>query len=158
MYPLILCCFSMWLLITYHLPLWRQSLPQQTNQLKKQYMAIPTDSSRHNRRAYDFLLNKNYHGAVKGLSTIKLLATIAPLLGLFGTVTGMINTFESVAIFGLGNPKALAAGISEAMITTQFGLLIALPGILFVFFLQRQVHRDHTKIKQQTASLVQRRS
>ena len=158
MYPLILCCFAMWLLILFNLPLWKRPLVVETEAFKTQYSAVPKDNVRHNRSVYDFLLSKSYRTSVQGLSTIKLLATIAPLLGLLGTVTGMINTFESVAIFGLGNPKALAAGISEAMITTQFGLLVALPGSLFVFFLQRRAHRDHTKIKQLTGTLVPRRS
>lgn len=158
MYPLILCCFAMWLLILLNIPLWKRPLLVEIQEFKTQYSAVPKDNVRHNRSVYDFLLSRSYRASVAGLATIKLLATIAPLLGLLGTVTGMINTFESVAIFGLGNPKALAAGISEAMITTQFGLLVALPGILFVFFLQRRAHRDHTKIKQITGTLVPRRS
>lgn len=158
MYPLILCCFTMWLLILFNLPVWKRPLVIETEELKKQYSTVPKENVRHNRYVYDFLLSKSYRSSVKGLSTVKLLATLAPLLGLFGTVTGMINTFESVSIYGLGNPKALAAGISEAMITTQFGLLVALPGILFVFFLQRRAYRDHTKIKQLTGTLVPRRS
>jgi len=54
-------------------------------------------------------------------------ANIAPLFGFLGTVTGMINAFDKVAEVGLGNPKAVAGGISEALITTAAGLIIALP-------------------------------
>jgi len=63
------------------------------------------------------------------VGTISLLATIAPLLGLLGTVGGMIKTFEVIAEFGTGNARALASGISEALITTQTGLVIAVPGM-----------------------------
>jgi hypothetical protein len=56
-----------------------------------------------------------------------VLAAVAPLLGLLGTVTGMIATFDVLAVFGTGNAKAMAGGISEALITTQTGLLVALP-------------------------------
>lgn len=154
MYPLLLCCFSMWLLILFHLPAWRHPLSIECKQLQKQYLLQTRDNLRHDRQVYDHLVNMSYQRTARGISTIKLLATIAPILGLFGTVTGMINTFESVADFGLGNPKALAAGISEAMITTQFGLFVALPGILAVFFLHRRASRDQQKIKLLTVELV----
>ncbi len=63
------------------------------------------------------------------LQTILLLAGAAPLLGLFGTVCGMITTFEVIAGFGTGNARAMAGGISEALISTQTGLLVAVPGL-----------------------------
>jgi biopolymer transport protein ExbB len=65
----------------------------------------------------------------RSLSLIAVLATAAPLLGLFGTVTGMISTFEAITIFGTGSAKALASGISEALITTQSGLLVGIPAL-----------------------------
>ena len=65
------------------------------------------------------------------LAIIGSLAAIAPLLGLLGTVTGMITTFDSMSVFGTGNAKAMAGGISEALITTQTGLLVAIPGFYF---------------------------
>lgn len=63
------------------------------------------------------------------LALIGVLAAVAPLLGLLGTVTGMIATFDVMAVFGTGNAKAMAGGISEALITTQTGLLVAIPGL-----------------------------
>lgn len=79
------------------------------------------------------------HGLNDGLALIGVLAAIAPLLGLLGTVTGMIGTFDVLSIFGTGNAKAMAGGISEALITTQTGLLIAIPGIYMYNFLSRRV-------------------
>lgn len=73
----------------------------------------------------------------RSLTVVAALATAAPLMGLFGTVTGMITTFEVITVFGTGNAKALAGGISEAMITTQSGLLVGIPG-LFMTSLMRQ--------------------
>ncbi len=63
----------------------------------------------------------------KHLSLVKVLAAIAPLLGLLGTVTGMIITFEAIARFGTGDPKLMADGISQALMTTVLGLLVAIP-------------------------------
>lgn len=67
----------------------------------------------------------------KGLSLIKLLAAVAPLLGLLGTVTGMIATFQSITVFGTSDPKLMASGISQALITTVLGLVAAIP-LLFI--------------------------
>ncbi len=72
------------------------------------------------------------------LDVIGLLAGIAPLLGLLGTVIGMITTFDVISFFGTGNAKALASGISEALITTQTGLLVAIPGLYMSNFLNRR--------------------
>ena len=71
----------------------------------------------------------------KYLAAIGVLATVAPLLGLLGTVIGMIMTFDIIAIFGTGNAKAMAGGISQALITTQTGLLVAIPGLYMRGFL-----------------------
>ena len=67
-----------------------------------------------------------------GLPMIKLVAAVAPLLGLLGTVTGMIETFQSITLFGTGDPKLMAGGISQALMTTVLGLVVAIP-ILFIY-------------------------
>ncbi len=66
----------------------------------------------------------------KRIGTIKILAAVAPLLGLLGTVTGMIATFQSITLFGTGDPKLMAGGISQALITTVLGLVCAIPLLL----------------------------
>ena len=66
----------------------------------------------------------------QGLSTIKVLAAIAPLMGLLGTVTGMIGTFQAITLFGTGDPKLMAGGISQALVTTVLGLCAAIPLLL----------------------------
>jgi len=80
------------------------------------------------------------------LAVIGALAVIAPLLGLLGTVTGMIATFDVLAIFGTGNAKAMAGGISEALITTQTGLLVAIPGLYLKGFLDRRARNLQRRI------------
>ena len=72
------------------------------------------------------------------LAAIGVLAGISPLLGLLGTVVGMVNTFDIISIFGTGNAKAMAGGISQALITTQTGLLIAIPGMYMHNFISRR--------------------
>jgi biopolymer transport protein ExbB len=75
------------------------------------------------------------------LPTLGVLGTIAPLLGLLGTVTGMINTFKVITAQGAGDPSAMAGGISEALLTTQFGLSVAIPIMLLHHLLSRRVDK-----------------
>ena len=81
-------------------------------------------------------------------SAISIMAGVAPLLGLLGTVIGMIVTFDVITQFGTGNVRALAGGISEALITTQTGLLVSIPGLYMSGFLAQRA----TTIKQRAAS------
>ena len=77
----------------------------------------------------------------KGLSVLAMLGAVAPLLGLLGTVTGMINTFRVITLFGTGDPKLMSGGISEALITTELGLVVAIPIMLLHTYLSRRA--DH---------------
>lgn len=93
----------------------------------------------------------------KGLPMIKLLAAVAPLLGLLGTVTGMIATFQSISLFGTGDPKLMASGISQALVTTMLGLCVAIP-LLFLHSLVASRSRMLVQIlDEQTAGLISRR-
>lgn len=94
----------------------------------------------------------------KGLSMIKLLAGVAPLLGLLGTVTGMIATFQSISLFGTGDPKLMASGISQALVTTMLGLMVAIP-LLFLHSLVAARSRTLVQIlDEQSAGLISKRS
>ncbi len=76
------------------------------------------------------------------IGVIQVITAILPLLGLLGTVTGMIKTFEVMTVFGTGNIRGMADGISEALITTMAGLLTALTGIYFSSDLAQRVDRE----------------
>ncbi|MDF7799552.1 MotA/TolQ/ExbB proton channel family protein [Pontiellaceae bacterium B1224] len=75
----------------------------------------------------------------RGLSFIAIASATAPLLGLLGTVTGMIYTFRLINVFGTGDAKSLASGISEALVTTELGLVVAIPALILHAFLSRRV-------------------
>jgi biopolymer transport protein ExbB len=92
-------------------------------------------------------------GVSSFLASIAVLASVAPLLGLLGTVVGMTQTFDVIAVFGTGNAKALASGISIALITTQSGLLIAIPGLLMSAALGRQASRLEMRLDEVTTVL-----
>ncbi|HPF69229.1 MAG TPA: MotA/TolQ/ExbB proton channel family protein [Candidatus Krumholzibacteria bacterium] len=90
------------------------------------------------------------------LAAISVLAAVAPLLGLLGTVLGMIQTFEVIALFGTGNAKAMAGGISVALITTQSGLIVAIPGIFISRALSRRAGRLEAALDEFTLALDRR--
>ncbi|HAA87377.1 MAG TPA: hypothetical protein DCE22_03915 [Verrucomicrobiales bacterium] len=75
----------------------------------------------------------------RGLSWIAIAAATAPLLGLLGTVTGMIHTFKLINVFGTGDAKSLSSGISEALVTTEFGLVVAIPALIMHALLSRKI-------------------
>jgi len=76
----------------------------------------------------------------RGVSVMAVLGAIAPLLGLLGTVTGMITTFQVITLYGTGDPKLMSSGISEALVATKWGLCIAVPTMLIHTLLSRRVH------------------
>ena len=90
----------------------------------------------------------------KRLGTIKLFAGIAPLMGLLGTVTGMIATFQSITLFGTGNPAIMAGGISQALITTVLGLICAIPLLLVHNFLNDKAQGVLTVLEEQSLGLL----
>jgi len=77
----------------------------------------------------------------RNLSTLSTIGNITPLLGLLGTVFGMVKAFNVIAIMGVGKPEALAGGISEALLTTAFGLSIAIPTIVVYNYLSHRVDK-----------------
>ncbi len=92
----------------------------------------------------------------KNLKIIGALTSAAPLLGLLGTVSGMITTFNVMNIFGTGNAKAMSGGISEALITTQFGLVVAIIGLYIGIILNRQARHYETVIRELSIHLVRK--
>ena len=79
-----------------------------------------------------------------GIMIIKVISVVAPLVGLLGTVTGMINTFQAITLFGTGDPRMMAGGISQALITTVLGLVVAIPTVLL-----------HTVVSGRSKSIIQ---
>ncbi|WP_417468844.1 MotA/TolQ/ExbB proton channel family protein [Maricaulis sp.] len=91
-----------------------------------------------------------------GLNFLKLAAGIAPLLGLLGTVTGMIKTFTQITLFGTGDPRIMAGGISEALMTTVLGLIAAIPLLFIHSFAQSFARGVQQVLEEQAAGMVAR--
>ena len=90
----------------------------------------------------------------RGLPTVAVLAAVSPLLGLLGTVTGMIETFQSITLFGTGDPKLMSGGISQALVTTQLGLAVAIPLVLLHSLLTGQVNRLVEKLGKHNSDML----
>lgn len=88
------------------------------------------------------------------LSTLGMLAAIAPLLGLLGTVTGMIDTFHVITMHGTGDPRLMSGGISEALVTTMLGLSVAIPLMLSQTLLNRTVDNKIGEMEEKAVALV----
>ena len=89
---------------------------------------------------------------------VKTVSVVAPLLGLLGTVTGMIKTFQAITLFGAGDPKMMAGGISEALVTTMLGLYSAIPLVLLYDTLANSTRRIIDVLDEQSAGLIAARS
>ena len=94
----------------------------------------------------------------KYLWLVKTVSVVAPLLGLLGTVTGMIQTFQAIVLFGSGDPKVMADGISEALVTTVEGLVVAIPLTLLYAMASSSAGRVIDVLDEQSAGLIALRS
>ena len=85
---------------------------------------------------------------------IKIISMVAPLLGLLGTVIGMIVTFQAITLFGTGDPKTMAGGISQALITTVLGLVVAIPTVLLHYFVNSRAQGIMQILNEQSGGLI----
>lgn len=90
----------------------------------------------------------------KHLTLVKLISAVAPLLGLLGTVTGMIETFQAITLFGTGDPKLMASGISQALVTTVIGLVVAIPCLLLHSVVSGISRRIIHTLEEQSAGII----
>ena len=101
---------------------------------------------------------KEMPSLTKGLLFIKVTAAVAPLMGLLGTVTGMIKTFQVITLYGAGDPKMMAGGISQALMTTVLGLCVAIPMVLLHTVVSGQSRKIINILQSQSAGLVAQHS
>ncbi len=97
---------------------------------------------------------KETPGLNRALLFLKIIAVVAPLLGLLGTVTGMIVTFQAITLFGTGDPKLMAGGISQALVTTVLGLCVAIPTVLLHAVVASRARRLTQILEEQATGMV----
>ena len=94
----------------------------------------------------------------KRLTLIKIISVVAPLIGLLGTVTGMINTFQAITLFGTGDPKLMAGGISQALVTTVLGLVVAIPMVFIFAYLNGRSRNIVNILQQESTGIIAERA
>ncbi len=90
----------------------------------------------------------------RALLFLKIISVVAPLMGLLGTVTGMINTFQAITLYGTGDPKLMAGGISQALVTTVLGLTVAIPMVLLHTLVSGRSRRIVQVLQEQSAGII----
>jgi biopolymer transport protein ExbB len=105
-------------------------------------------------RLYAALLDQR-NRLERWLGAIAMTASVAPLLGLLGTVSGMITTFKAMTLFGAGDPRVVSGGIAEALITTELGLVVAIPALLAHALMSRKVKSDFAQLENDAVQLSQ---
>jgi biopolymer transport protein ExbB len=101
---------------------------------------------------------KEMPSLTKGLLFIKVISVVAPLMGLLGTVTGMIKTFQVITLYGAGDPKMMAGGISQALMTTVLGLCVAIPMVLIHTVVSGQSRKIINILNSQSAGIIAQHS
>ncbi len=139
---ILLLTFVMWaLILDRYLLLFRDIRPLVAATFER-WQRLRTNDSRSNRRLRLAITGSFHHTLARFLTTIRVITAILlllGLLGLLGTVAGMIATFEVMTVFGTGNIRGMADGISQALVTTMAGLLKALSGLYFADDLQQRI-------------------
>jgi biopolymer transport protein ExbB len=178
MIPLIICSCVMWALIlermiyfyflkkndiAFHrlLPLLKQGeIPQSFDGIRafliRELLSSRTGIPEVDRRTLEACAMVIRPRLKRFISVIAVLAAVSPLFGLLGTVTGMITTFDVITLFGTGNAKAMAGGISEALVTTQRGLMVSIPGLLMGVILHKKALQEESRL--QEAVMILKRS
>lgn len=134
-----LVIFIMWILILERLMYFRTGLKDAINNAFDTWNARSEHKSWHAHQIRECLISEVKVLAETYLPMIQTLVALCPLLGLMGTVTGMINVFEVMAISGTSNARAMAAGVSRATVPTMAGMVGALSGVFLVTLLTRSV-------------------
>jgi len=132
---------AMWILILERLIFFRTGLQKLIKQAFASWEARAERKSWHAHQIREGMISEVRIAAAQGLPLIQTLVALCPLLGLLGTVTGMINVFQVMAVSGTGNARSMAAGVSMATIPTMAGMVGALSGVFLVTILTRTASR-----------------
>jgi biopolymer transport protein ExbB len=134
--------FAMWALILERFLFLRSQLGKLADEALAKWKARTDHQSWEAFRIRELLISNVKMAASSGLPMIKTLVALCPLLGLLGTVTGMIQVFDVMAVTGTGNARAMASGVSMATVPTMAGMVGALSGVLFVSILNGWANRQ----------------
>jgi biopolymer transport protein ExbB len=134
--------FLMWVLIVERMLYFRSSMRDLSRKIHDDWESRSERRSWHAHQIREMMISRFSESANRGIAMIQTFVAICPLLGLLGTVTGMITVFQVLAVSGSGNVRAMAGGVSQATVPTMAGMVGALSGVLFVTLLSRRAARE----------------
>lgn len=134
--------FIMWVLIVERILYFRSTMKDMSRKIHDDWEARPERRSWHAHQIRELMISQYSLAVNRGIAMIQTLVALCPLLGLLGTVTGMITVFQVLAVSGSGNVRAMAGGVSQATVPTMAGMVGALSGVLFVTLLTRRASRE----------------
>ncbi len=134
--------FLMWVVIAERLLFFRAPMKEMAREIHDNWEARQERGSWHAHQIRELMIARFSEASNKGIDMIQTLVALCPLLGLLGTVTGMISVFQVMAVSGSGNVRAMAAGVSQATVPTMAGMVGALSGVLLVTLISRRAARE----------------
>ena len=136
----------LWFLLVERYLFLRLSFPKRLAAFKKQWVSRSNQTSWQAAKIRESRISLIHRELYQSLPTIKTLVAVCPLLGLLGTVTGMINVFEVMAVTGTGNARLMASGISMATIPTMAGMVVALSALFVVMRLELKLKKAKQQV------------
>ncbi|MBT5861557.1 MAG: MotA/TolQ/ExbB proton channel family protein [Woeseiaceae bacterium] len=134
--------FLMWVLIVERIMYFRTSMKQMSKEIHDSWETRQERRSWNAHQIRELMISRFSEATSQGINVIQTFVALCPLLGLLGTVTGMISVFQVMAVSGSGNVRAMAAGVSQATVPTMAGMVGALSGVLLVTLLTRRAARE----------------
>lgn len=134
--------FLMWTVIVERIMYFRTSMATMSREIHDRWEGRAERNSWNALQIRELMISQFSESTNKGIALIQTLVALCPLLGLLGTVTGMISVFQVMAVSGSGNVRAMAAGVSQATVPTMAGMVGALSGVLLVTLLSRRAARE----------------
>ncbi len=134
--------FLMWVLIVERLLFFRTTMKLMSREIHDDWESRTERRSWHAHQIRELMISRFSLSVNRGITMIQTFVALCPLLGLLGTVTGMIKVFQVLAVSGSGNVRAMAGGVSQATVPTMAGMVGALSGVLLVTLLTRRATRE----------------
>lgn len=147
LYLLLLVTFIMWVLIIERVWFFSLEYRRKRNQVVAAWESRSERNSWYAHKIRTAMLSETSETLSQGITLIKTMVALCPLVGLLGTVTGMVEVFDAMASLGSSNARAMANGVSKATIPTMAGMVAALSGVFFATYLERRAKREAERLE-----------